>query len=340
MYTRVSAEGILIAMTHVDDTLISGSDDAGRGRLIKELGDKFKLKNLGPVELVLGMEVRRTGLGPILLSQERFARETLEKFGMSDCKPAPTPAPAGVQLSVDQCPQTDAERATMATFPYRELVGHLNYLANNTRPDIAPAVSDLGRFMSNPGMAHWQLGKRILRYIKGTPGKGINFSGSRGDAPILTAYVDADFAECKDTRKSHTGFVLFINGMPVSWKGRKKQGCVATSSTHAEYIALFHAIREVVYMRQLLLELQHDQKGPTTIFEDNQGAIAIAKNPVNHARTKHIDIKFHYIREQVRLGSVKLKYIPTADQVADVLTKALGKAKFTRFRATLLGEGL
>jgi hypothetical protein len=328
-------------MTHVDDTIISGSDTEGRQRLVQTLRERFKLKDMGEVKLILGMEVHRDSDG-IKLTQQKYVETMLAKFNMDRCKPTPTPIPVGVQLSVRDSPSTDAERRTMAAIPYKQLVGHLNYLANNTRPDISGVVSDLGRHMANPGMAHWKLAKRLLRYIAGTKDLGITFSGSKGEDTIrlvLTAYIDADFAEDRDTRRSHTGLAVFLGPALITWKGRKRQTCVSTSSTQSEYVALYLAVQEVTYLRQLLKELQLAQEEPTTIYEDNQGAIALANNPIHHARTKHIDVKYHFIREQVQLGSVKLQYVPTADQVADLLTKPLGKPKFIRFRTILLGGG-
>ena len=195
------------------------------------------------------------------------------------------------------------------------------YLAVSTRPDIAYAVSSLSQFNQNPGKAHWISAKRILRYLKGTQHFGLLFTKNGKN---LHGYVDADWGAAVDDRRSYTGFVFKLANSAISWESRK-QRTVALSSTEAEYMALTEAAKETTYLRCFLKEvgiLSSDAK-PTNVFCDNQGAQELMRNPVHHARSKHIDIRHHYVREVFEKGDLEVEYITTTEMVADVLTKAL-----------------
>jgi len=205
------------------------------------------------------------------------------------------------------------------------------YLATCTRPDIAYAVGTLARFSSKPNQTHWVAAKRVLRYLKGTANLGIIFSG--GDEPrSCVGYSDADWAGDKEDRRSTSGYIFQIAGGPVSWRSRK-QDTVALSTAEAEYVALSSAAQECVWMRRLNTELGNPPQGPTTILEDNQSSIAMARNPQYHGRVKHIDIKHHFVREQVSSGTIELKYCPTNEMLADMLTKGLAQQQFCLLRA-------
>ncbi len=259
---------------------------------------------------------------------------------MEECRPTKTPADPGLVLTLEMCPNTSELQEEMKARPYKELVGSLFYAAACTRPDIAQAVGAVSRFMSNPGPTHWTAAKRILRYLRGTESKGIIFRKSQTSNEGLLGYVDADWGGDLDKRKSTTGYVFFYHGGPVSWMS-KLQSTVATSSTHAEYIALFSAAQEAVYliMRGLLRDCNIHLTAPTKILEGNQGAIALVHNPVHlHARSKHIAVKYHFTRECQEDGEIKVEYCPTEEMIADCLTKPLGTIKMERCRARLLGE--
>jgi hypothetical protein len=202
-----------------------------------------------------------------------------------------------------------------------------------TRPDIAFTVGFLGRYASNPLTCHLGMAHRLLRYLKGTPSASITYTKGSGTAS-LSGFVDADWGG-SDDRRSTSGFIFFINGTPISWSS-KRQDTVACSSTEAEYIATTAATKEAIYLRRLLEDLGHQQTGPTPLYEDNQSCIALARNPVHHQRTKHIDIQYHFIREKIESGVVDLTYIPTAQQIADIFTKALPGVKFSGFCKSLI----
>lgn len=191
--------------------------------------------------------------------------------------------------------------------------------------------------MSHPSIDHWQGIKRIMRYIKGTLDYGIEFNASENDAIKLIGYSDADWAGDVVSRKSTSGFVFKLAGGAVSWQS-KRQATIALSSTEAEYLALSSAVQEAVWLRQLLSDLGFQQESPTTINEDNQGVIALSKHPTSHSRTKHIDIRYHYIRQEINEKRIKVVYCSTDKMIADILTKGLGKQKFETFR-DLLGVG-
>ena len=208
---------------------------------------------------------------------------------------------------------------------YQSHVGSLMHLATCTRPDIAYAVGTLARFCSKPNQSHWTAAKRVLRYLKGTSNFGILFRGN--DTSALVGYCDADWAGDIEDRKSTSGYIFCIAGGPVSWRS-KKQATVSISTAEAEYVALSSAAQECVWMRRLNLELENSQDGPTTIMEDNQSCIAMAKNPQYHGKAKYIDIKHHFVRELVGDESIKLEYCPSKEMIADFLTKGLLREQF------------
>ena len=216
-----------------------------------------------------------------------------------------------------------------------------------TRPDIAYAISTLAQYSSNPNQTHWAEVKRIFRYLQGTKHVGIEYKGT--DSPArdqLVGYSDADFAGDPDTRRSTTGFVFKLAGGPITWMSRK-QTSVALSTCESEYMALSRTVTEGMWLRKLLHELDFDTPGqpPQTnldmsirpiIQADNQGAIALTKNPVFHNKTKHIENRYHYVREKLAEGSISVQYIPTEAMTADGLTKPLPGTKYVRF-VKLLG---
>ena len=203
------------------------------------------------------------------------------------------------------------------------------YLAVSTRPDIAFAVNSLARFNSNPQKDHWTALKRVLRYLKGTINIGILYKQDDSDKCI--GYSDADWAGDTSDRKSTSGYIFMFSGGPISWNS-KKQKCVALSTAEAEYVALSGAAQECFWLRQLEKELGCSSEGPTLLFEDNQSAIAMAKNPQFHGRAKHIDIRHHFVREQVANGSIKLDYCSTTDMTADMMTKGLTREQHCKLR--------
>lgn len=285
---------------------------------------QFTVKDLN---FFLGIEITVRDNGTIQMHQEGYARRILMKFGMDECNPVSVPMePHQITTTFDH-PQ-DFKQA--GNVPYRELVGSLMYLATNSRPDIAFALSYASQHMENPSMMHWNALKRILRYLKGTLGFGIKFS--RDFDVRLSVFSDADYAGDIKTRRSHTGFVLMLGSTPISWCSQK-QKTVALSST--EYIAASESVKELIWIQRLFNEIFISVDGIPFLFCDNQSSIRLIKNPEFHKRTKHINVKYHFIREKFSNGFFDLQYVSTDDQVADILTKPLAKDKFTRFRSLM-----
>jgi hypothetical protein len=233
----------------------------------------------------------------------------------------------------------------MSTKPYRELVGSLLWLANGTRPDIAYAVSKVARYVENPGPKHWEAVIRILRYLKGSVNLGIVYDGNTTSKdtqgyfsyPKANAqvFVDADHASDKDDRRSVTGYVFMLASGPVSWQSRS-QTTVALSSMEAEYMAACAATQEALWLMMLLDQMGIEITKPLVLHEDNQACIDFSKNPGDHKRSKHIDTRYHFVRERVESGDIRLEWIPTTDQIADIFTKALDFGPFQRLKDLLV----
>jgi hypothetical protein len=278
------------------------------------------MTDVGPVQWLLGIEISRDNDGAFLLRQRKYVETMLERFGMADCRPVATPMDVSVHLSADMSPQTDEEQEAMASVPYRSAVGSLMYLMVSTRPDIAAAVGVVSRFAERPGPQHWVAVKRIFRYLRGSTAMALRLSGS---VPVrLAGWCDADWAGDVDTRRSTTGYAFSVGQGCISWAS-KRQVTVALSSTEAEYMSASMAAREAVWLRQLLVDVGFELPGPTVLHADNQGAIALVRNPVHHQRSKHIDVQAHFIRQLHEEQHISVVYCPTEHQVADVLTKAL-----------------
>ncbi|KAG2975600.1 hypothetical protein PC128_g25950 [Phytophthora cactorum] len=255
----------------------------------------------------------------LCISQKAYTESIIKKFRQESAKPCLTPLEAGIHLTKADQPQTEHDKVKMSSKPYRSLVGSLMYLECGTRPDISIAVAQLSRLLENPGQKHWDAGIRVVRYLLMTKDVGITYDGCQGTE--LVAYSDADWAGSRDDRRSVSGLMLMMRGAPVMWRSTF-QKTVALSSTEAEYMALSDCVKEVVWMRLLVKGIGSEQDGGTVIYEDNQGAMALTKNVGYQDRTKHIDIRIHFILEKVTSGEVELEYLDTKNQFADYLTKS------------------
>ena len=323
LYVRTRGAKIVILAIYVDDFIVTGSDQLCLNEFKKELQAKYKINDLGPLELTLGMRVDRCAdTGTITISQAAYTKAVLQKFQMSDCRPCVTP-------QIQNGTMTGAQETTTAhhgvKFPYREAVGALLYLSTCTRPDIAVAVNQAARYCNNPSEANVIAVKRVMRYLAGTINNGIAFARSK-TYPELKAYVDADWAGDKSDRKSISGFVILLNG-PVIW-GAVKQSCVALSTAEAEYVALSRATQEVLWLRQMLADIGFPQRSPTVVYEDNAAALIMANTPVTTARSKHIDIRHHFLRECITNQQIRLVPCASINMIADLLTKPLTYSRF------------
>ena len=258
---------------------------------------------------------------------------------MNDAKEMSVPMDPSTQCSTAMGPMTSEEENEMKSRPYSELFGCLQFLVNVTRLDIAFGVNLLSRFKSNPGEQHWIAAKRILRYLKKTADLGIIYRplSNKIDFNSLIAYSDADWAGDQDDQKSTSGYVMLYGNGPVTWASRK-QGANALSTLESEYIAAANAIQEVKWLRRLLASINLNEESSVILRCDNQGMIKYSTNVEQHRRTKHIDNKYHFVKDEIEGGRVTMEYVPTDEQLADPLTKALPKGTFIKFR-DMLGLG-
>ena len=275
--------------------------------------------------LGIGIEID-SNVGEIRLHSTRMINHLLQTFGLSNARPASTPLPPGTVLYKGTKAQLEPD-VDMSNIPYRQLVGSLLHIANTTRPDIMFATTILSRFLDSPGPPHWEAAKQVLRYLGTTRNLGIVFR--RSGNPELLGYTDADFANDVSTRKSVSGFVFLLAGGPISWAS-KKQSIVAQSTLEAEYVAMSTTVREAVWLRRMYAEVFNTPRAaPTNIFGDNQGALLLAGKDVINAKTKQVEIRYHFTREKVQDGSVRFSYICSLNQIADIMTKSLGRGKHT-----------
>lgn len=303
--------------------LIVGQDADMIQSLKKDLSKSFDMKDLGPAKQILGMEITRDRkAGKLWLSQEKYIERVLERFNMKHAKPVGTPLATHFKLDKRACPTTEKEKEAMSAIPYSSAVGSLMYAMVCTRPDITHAVSLVSRFLSNPGKAHWEAVKWIFRYLRGTSKLSLCYGG---DKPILQGYTDADMAGDLDNRKSTSGYVFTFSGGAISWQS-KLQKCVALSTTEAEYIAAVEASKEMLWLKRFLQELGLKQS-EYVVFCDSQSAMDLSKNSMYHARTKHIDIRYHWLRDVIEEKRMKLKKVHTDKNSADMLTKVVPGSK-------------
>jgi hypothetical protein len=290
---------ITLLDVYVDDIVITGNDDEEIRCLKKTLAKSFEVKDLGYLHYFLGIEVAYSAQG-IYLSQRNYVLDLLAETGMLECRPASTLIEQNHGLIADSGDPVDKGR-------YQRLVGRLIYLSH-TRPDIAYAVSIVSRYMHDPRSGHLDVVNRILRYLKGCPGKGILFS-NHGHLRV-EGYTDADWAGCLDDRRSTSGYCMFVGGNLVSWRS-KKQSVVARSTAEAEFRAMASALCELMWLKILLAELRLWDDTPLQLYCDNQATINLINNPVYHDRTKHVGIDRHFIKEKLddrhfKLGLSKL----------------------------------
>ncbi|OMO54865.1 Integrase, catalytic core [Corchorus capsularis] len=302
-----------------------GNDPDERKALQEYLSREFEMKDLGCLKYFLGIEVSRSKKG-IFLSQRKYALDLLHETGMSACQPADTPVEEGLKLCVE------ADQVPVDKGRYQRLVGRLMYLAH-TRPDLAYALSIVSQFMHNPSEQHMKAIMRILRYVKSAPGKGILFTKNE-DWQGINVYMDADWAGSLDDRRTTSGYFTFVGGNLVTWRS-KKQNVVAHSNAKAEFRGIALGLCEALWPRLLLQDLGYPPRQPIRLYCDNKAACDIAHNPVQHDRTKHVEVDRFFIKEKLDEGIVDLPKIWSEDQLADILTKAVSGHVFSKFLGKL-----
>ncbi|KAI3791603.1 hypothetical protein L2E82_05458 [Cichorium intybus] len=311
-------------LLYVDDMLIAAKDMKEIQKLKDQLKADFEMKDLGATKKILGMEIVRDRKSRILhLSQKGYIEKVLRRFNMHKAKPVNTPFAAHFKLSSALSPTTETYMEYMARVPYSSAVGSLMYAMICTRPDLAYAVSMVSRYMANPGREHWKAVQWILRYLRGTSSMCLRYGQSNTG---VVGYVDSDFGKDLDKRRSITGYAFTLNGCAISWKAQL-QSTVALSSTEAEYMAITEAVKEDIWLKGMFRELD-DRIKVTTVFCDNQSAIFLSEDQMFHDRTKHIDIRYHFVRDIIEKGDCVIEKIDTDYNPADVFTKSLPIAKF------------
>ena len=308
---------ILYVLIYVDDIIITGSNDVAVQDIIQHLHTEFAITDLGSLSFFLGVEALRDATG-LYLTQRRYIVDLLTKSKMDGAKPCSTPMSTSVSLTA-----TDTATFEDPTL-YRSIVGGLHYLSF-TRPDIAFAVHRVSKFMHQPKLSHWLCVKRILRYLKQTISYGLLLSCS--NSFTFQAFSDADWAGDIDDRRSVGAYCIFLGSTLISWRS-KQQATVARSSTEAEYKALADTAAELQWLQYLAAELGLPLSTSPTLWCDNIGATYLSSNPVFHARTKHIEIDFHFVRDLVSQQKLIVRFLSTCDQLADLLTKPLSTARF------------
>ncbi|GLB42029.1 putative mitochondrial protein [Lyophyllum shimeji] len=322
IYIRGTGESTVVVAVHVDDMTILALTDKLMQQVKHEISQRFGITDLGEANQIVGLHITRKPNGDIKLSQESYLSKIIQKMGLDNANPVHTPMDINVRLQ-----KHDAEDPVdlQLRHEYQVAIGMLMWAAIATRPDIAFAVQHLSQFSQHPAHEHFTAVKRVFRYLKGTIDVGLNYSGTAFDREkIFRVFSDADWGNSPDDRRSISGYVCVASGGPVTWSS-KKQPTVALSSMEAEYMALCHATREIIWLRSLVNELGLLGNQPTDLITDNQSAIKFADNPVFHARSKHIDIRHHFVRERIISNEIQIYHCVSADNKADILTKPLAR---------------
>nr|KYP45329.1 Retrovirus-related Pol polyprotein from transposon TNT 1-94 [Cajanus cajan] len=324
LFVKSTHDSFTVLLVYVDDVVLAGNSLHEFTSIKSALHKAFGIKDLGILKFFLGLEVAHSARG-ISLCQSQYCLDLLSDCEVLGCKPVNTPLEPGIHLYQDEGP------AYLDIPGYRRLIGRLLYLTT-TRPDICFATQQLSQFLANPRIQHYKAAQRVLRYLKGCPGKAIFFS--RSSSLQLMDFSDADWGGCPDTRRSVSGYCFFLGHSLISWRS-KKQLTVARSSSEAEYRALASASCELQWLSYLLFDLHVTCSKAAVLYCDNQSALHIVANPVFHERTKHLEIDWHVVRERCNSGLMKLLPIASIEQVANIFTKALLPRLFHTFLSKL-----
>jgi hypothetical protein len=330
-YKRSGDEHTIVAVA-TDDMAVTSKRKTDADQFKSDIKKHWEITDNGPIKWFLGFEIKRDRQSRTLsINQSAYIETMVERFGLTNAKRVATPMDQSIHFSTEQSPSTPNQSSRMHGIPYSEAIGSVLWPVVVSRPDAAYAVGVLSQFIQNPGTVHWEGVKRVIVYLGATKEKWLTFGGRT--KTLVEGYCDADWAGQKH-RHSISGYSFHFGCGAVSWSS-KKQHIIALSSTEAEYIAQTHAAKEAIWLRNFVEEIGGSQVEPMKINCDNQGAIALAKDNKFHSRTKHIDLRYHFIREAVEDEKLVVSYIPTEQNVSDILTKALAKPKFQRFVESL-----
>ena len=327
-YYRCGSD-IVYLLIWVDDIVVAASSDSLLNKIKSLLKTRFKMKDLGVINCFLGIQFTVNN-GQITMDQSKYLENKLIKYKLDSCKSRTTPCEVSEYDSTSEDGDVDSRL-------YREMVGSLIYAMTCTRPDICWAVSRLSKKLSNPTKGDFCMLNHVYRYVLGTLNYSLTFSKSENGLKLY-GFSDADWAGSRSDRKSTSGYCFSLNpdGPLISWKSRK-QDCIALSSCESEYVAACAAVQEALYLTKLFNGFTCISDDNCIVYVDNQGAIGLAKNPIAHNRSKHIDIKFHFLRDVVNKKKVTLKYVKSNDNVADIFTKVATKVKLNNFKMSMFG---
>lgn len=323
IYYKIASErDITFLAIYVDDLILFTNCQSSKINLKQKLCERFNMKDMGELKYCIGLHVTRDRKnGNMYIDQRKYIQEILQRYGMSDCKPVKTPIDPLMKLQ-----STGEEAAILRNIPYQEIIGCLLYLSQGTRPDICYAVNYLSKYNSKPEMKHWVTLKRVLRYLKGTENYRLTYKRCQ-DEDIAHAYCDADWANSEDDRRSCTGYTFLFQGGSICWNS-KRQPTVALSTTEAEYMSLSACTQEALWLKQLQEEFwPHLRHQPIVVYCDNQSCIKLSGTDGYNCRTKHIDVRHHFVRDKINEKKIEVHYVNTAEMVADMLTKATPQAK-------------
>lgn len=327
IYTTKEGEMLILAV-YVDDIILSCKSLKKVSEVKSILMKRYKMSDMGELKYFLGIKIDQNHEnGTIFMTQEAYAERVIQKFGLSEANPAKTPIEPYNNFDSENESKTSADPQK-----YQSAIGSLLYLSTKTRPDLSFAVGKVARYCANPTTEHWMAVKRILRYLKGTTNYGLLYSKVKSKTCV--GYADADWAGDIADRKSTSGYSFQLSGSPISWNSAK-QTCIALSTAEAEYYALSSAAQEAVWIQKLLRDLRYTEDEPITIYEDNQATMCIARDQHCSKKTKHIDIRFHFVRDLISKNKIIVKYCNTNQMIADVFTKGLGLEKFLKARNML-----
>ena len=317
---------VCFVLIFVDDIIIAANCEDLRKKVEKALSDRFKMKNLGELKHFVGIRVQHTAQG-IKISQSEYIEKILEHFRIGSCNEAKLPQPSSVKLSSRTgSPRDKSERLAMSKLPYRQLIGSLLYLFG-TIPEICFCVILLSSFVSDPGFSHWNAALYVLKYLKRVMHNQLIFLPNQ--TPVITAFSDSDWGNNVDHRRSVSGYIIYLGTTPIVWKSKYQKGAQALSSCEAEYRAMVACCKDLRWLAQHLSELGIFFTTPINLYCDNEAAIALAANPVNHDRTKHIDIEYHVLRTYIDEGFIRTCSVDSKNNPADLFTKSVNLNTFS-----------
>ena len=333
-YQRKGEEHTIVAVA-MDDMAVTSKQRIDAERFKMEIKGFWVITDHGPIKWFLGFQIKQNReAGTLLINQKAYIEAMVEKFGLIDAKLVSTPMEVNTQYSIQQSPSTLKQTAQMLKVPYSKAIGSVLWPVVISWPDMVYTIGILSQFIQNLGPVHWEALKRVISYLGTTKDHWLTFGGKeKGE---IQGYCDADWAS-QHHWHSISGFLFHFGEGAVSWSS-KKQAVIALLSTEAEYISQTHAAKEAAWLRNFIVELQGKPQGLLTVLCDNQGAIALSKDNKFHSRMKHIDLRYHFIREAIDEGKINVEYIPTAENITDVFTKALARLKFEVF-IEMLGLG-